>query len=208
MGSRTSAETLNPLPPDPACHQLSAIPRLHSRSRRSRAGSFRCRCCGLVRRVQGRSVPSLLHTVTLFSEGTKRTIAAMNGAGVSRLAVITGVGAGESRGHGGRLYEWIGLPFVIGAIYADKDRQEALVKASDLDWTIVRPTLLTNGPRTGHQYRVSDELRPLSQIIGPTAKICALSRRACRVRSEHDEPNRCLRFAILVAVCHFLVLPL
>ena len=28
MGSRTSAETLNPLPPDPACHQLSAIPLL------------------------------------------------------------------------------------------------------------------------------------------------------------------------------------
>src|SRR3954462_14520139 len=26
MGSRTSAETLNPLPPDPARHQLSAIP--------------------------------------------------------------------------------------------------------------------------------------------------------------------------------------
>src|SRR5215210_6937880 len=97
--------------------------------------------------------PALLRTVTLFSEGTKRTIAAMKGAGVSRLAVITGVGAGESRGHGGLLYEWIGLPFMIGAIYADKDRQEALVKGSDLDWTIVRPTLLTNGPRTG-QYRV------------------------------------------------------
>jgi putative NADH-flavin reductase len=97
--------------------------------------------------------PAFLHTVTLFSEGTKRTIAAMKGAGVSRLAVITGIGAGESRGHGGLLYEWIGLPFVIGAIYADKDRQEALVKASGLDWTIVRPTLLTNGPRTG-QYRV------------------------------------------------------
>ena len=97
--------------------------------------------------------PAFLRAVTLFSEGTKRTIAAMKGAGVSRLAVITGIGAGESRGHGGLLYEWIGLPFVIGAIYADKDRQEALVKASGLDWTIVRPTLLTNGPRTG-QYRV------------------------------------------------------
>jgi len=97
--------------------------------------------------------PAFLHTVTVFSEGTTRTIAAMKGAGVSRLAVITGIGAGESRGHGGLLYEWIGLPFVIGAIYADKDRQEAIVKASGLNWTIIRPTLLTNGPRTG-QYRV------------------------------------------------------
>jgi putative NADH-flavin reductase len=77
----------------------------------------------------------------------------MNEAGVSRLAVITGIGAGESRGHGGLLYEWIGLPLIVGGIYADKDRQEAIVKASGLNWTIVRPTLLTNGPRTG-QYRV------------------------------------------------------
>jgi putative NADH-flavin reductase len=101
--------------------------------------------------------PAFLRAVTVFSEGTKRTIAAMKGAGVSRLAVITGIGAGESRGHGGLLYEWIGLPFIIGAIYADKDRQEAIVKASGLDWTIVRPTLLTNGPRTG-QYRVLTDL--------------------------------------------------
>jgi len=34
------------------------------------------------------------------------------------------------------------------------------VKASGLDWTIVRPTLLTNGPRTG-QYRVLTDLEGL-----------------------------------------------
>jgi putative NADH-flavin reductase len=94
--------------------------------------------------------PAFLRTVTVFSEGTRRLIEAMKGAGVSRLAVITGIGAGESRGHGGLLYEWIGLPLIIGGIYADKDRQESIVKASGLNWTIVRPTLLTNGPRTGH----------------------------------------------------------
>ena len=47
------------------------------------------------------------------------------------------------------LYDWVGLPLVVGAIYADKDRQEETLKASGLDWTIIRPTLLTNGPRTG-----------------------------------------------------------
>ena len=97
--------------------------------------------------------PAFLRKVTVFSEGTRRAIEAMQEAGVSRLAVITGIGAGESRGHGGLLYEWIGLPLIVGGIYADKDRQEAIVKASGLNWTIVRPTLLTNGPRTG-QYRV------------------------------------------------------
>jgi putative NADH-flavin reductase len=99
--------------------------------------------------------PAVLRTVTVFSEGTRRTIHAMNAAGVRRLAVITG--AGESRGHGGWLYDCIGLPLVVGAIYADKDRQEAIVRASSLDWTIVRPTLLTNGPRTG-KYRVATDL--------------------------------------------------
>ena len=101
--------------------------------------------------------PAFLRTVTVFSEGTRRAIEAMKRAGVNRLAVITGIGAGESRGHGGVLYDWIGLPLIVGAIYADKDRQEAIVKASDLDWTIVRPTLLTSGPRTG-QYRVLTNL--------------------------------------------------
>jgi putative NADH-flavin reductase len=101
--------------------------------------------------------PAFLRTVTVFSEGTQRAVDTMKRAGVTRLAVITGIGAGESRGHGGVLYNWIGLPLVVGAIYADKDRQEAIVKASGLDWTIVRPTLLTNGPRTG-RYRVLTNL--------------------------------------------------
>jgi len=101
--------------------------------------------------------PAALRTVTVFSEGTRRTIEAMKGAGVSRLAVITGIGAGESRGHGGFLYDWIGLPLLVGAIYSDKDRQEAIVKASELDWTIIRPALLTNGPRTG-TYRILTDL--------------------------------------------------
>ena len=101
--------------------------------------------------------PAALRTVTVFSQGTRRTIEAMKGAGVSRLAVITGIGAGESRGHGGFLYDWIGLPLLVGAIYSDKDRQEAIVKASELDWTIIRPALLTNGPRTG-TYRILTDL--------------------------------------------------
>jgi putative NADH-flavin reductase len=107
--------------------------------------------------------PAALRKVTLFSEGTRRTIDAMKAAGVRRLVVVTGLGAGESRGHGGLLYDRIALPFLLGAIYADKNRQEALVRASGLDWTIVRPVPLTDGPRTG-DYRV------LTDLTGVTAK--------------------------------------
>ena len=38
-------------------------------------------------------------------------------------------------------------------VYDDKDVQEWIIRSSGLDWTIVRPGLLTNGPATGC-YRV------------------------------------------------------
>ena len=38
-------------------------------------------------------------------------------------------------------------------VYDDKDVQEWIIRSSGLDWTIVRPGLLTNSPATG-RYRV------------------------------------------------------
>lgn len=86
---------------------------------------------------------------TLFSDGTTHLAAAMKGAGVRRLVCITGVGAGDSRGHGGFFYDRIFQPLFLAEIYKDKDRQEAIVRASGLDWTLVRPGMLTNGPKGG-----------------------------------------------------------
>lgn len=95
--------------------------------------------------------------VTIFSEGTARVLEAMRATGVMRIGVITGVGSGDSRGHGGFLYDTLAYPLALGAIYADKTRQEDLLRASDRDWTIVRPVVLTHGPYTG-TYRVLEDL--------------------------------------------------
>lgn len=76
---------------------------------------------------------------TLFSDTAKAAIAAMQAAGVRRLAAITGIGAGETKGHGGWLYNNIIYPIFTRNRYADKDRQEAIIEQSDLDWTILRP---------------------------------------------------------------------
>jgi putative NADH-flavin reductase len=100
--------------------------------------------------------------VTVFSQGTKNVLAAMAEHGVRRLICITGIGAGDSKGHGGFLYDRIFRPLLLKTIYEDKDRQEALIKASGTDWTIVRPGFLTNGPLTGN-YRV------LTDVSGVTA---------------------------------------
>jgi putative NADH-flavin reductase len=76
---------------------------------------------------------------TLFSESTKILLEAMTDRGVRRLICVTGVGAGETKGHGGFLYDRILYPLFTKGIYADKDVQEALIRNSGLEWTIVRP---------------------------------------------------------------------
>lgn len=95
--------------------------------------------------------------VTLLSDGTRALVAAMGELGVRRLVCITGIGAGDSRGHGGFFYDRLLLPFVLGTVYADKDRQERIIRDSDLDWVIVRPSLLQDAPGRG-TYRVLTDL--------------------------------------------------
>lgn len=85
---------------------------------------------------------------TLFSRTTAALIDAMDAAGVMRLVAVTGFGAGRSRDAMSAL-EKLGHNAVLGRVYDDKSRQESLIMESGLDWTIVRPVILTNGPRTG-----------------------------------------------------------
>jgi uncharacterized protein YbjT (DUF2867 family) len=80
----------------------------------------------------------------------------MAAAGVRRLIAVTGFGAGRSRAAMSYL-EKTGHGLVLGKPYADKDRQEVLIEASDLDWTIVRPVILTKGRKSG-TVRVLREL--------------------------------------------------
>ena len=70
----------------------------------------------------------------------------MKVAGVKRLIAVTGLGAGDSRGHGGLIYDAVVFPLLLKRVYDDKDVQESIVRSSGLDWTIVRPGLLTNRP--------------------------------------------------------------
>jgi putative NADH-flavin reductase len=90
---------------------------------------------------------------TLFSESTRILVDAMKAAGVKRLISVTGLGAGNSRGHGGLFYDAVIFPLFLKRVYDDKDVQEWIIRSSGLDWTIVRPGLLTNGSATG-RYRI------------------------------------------------------
>jgi putative NADH-flavin reductase len=95
--------------------------------------------------------------VRVFSQGTRNVLEAMRRQGVRRLICITGIGAGDSKGHGGFLYDRFFNPILLKTIYEDKDRQETLIRASETEWTIVRPGLLTNGSLT-KKYQVITDL--------------------------------------------------
>jgi uncharacterized protein YbjT (DUF2867 family) len=80
--------------------------------------------------------------------GTRAIISAMQAAGVPRLVIVSAFGIGDTRER---------LPFSFKLFYrtvlrehmADKEKQEALVKASGLDWALVQPVGLTDGAATG-----------------------------------------------------------
>jgi putative NADH-flavin reductase len=99
------------------------------------------------------SFRAIFERTTLFSRSTRILVDAMKAAGVKRLIAVTGLGAGDSRGHGGLLYDAVLFPLLLKRVYEDKDVQEWIITSSGLDWTIVRPGLLTSGPATG-RYRI------------------------------------------------------
>lgn len=91
----------------------------------------------------------LFKPTTLFSDSVRGILSAMQQTGVRRFIYLTGIGAGDSRGHGPWYYNGILLPLLLNEIYKDKTRSEESVRASDRQWVIVRPSLLNNKPAQG-----------------------------------------------------------
>ena len=85
------------------------------------------------------------------ARGTERVLAAMGEQGVRRLVVVSSMGVGDSR----EQIPWffrIVMNLTLKRIFQAKEEQERLIMASDRDWTIIRPSGLTDGPYTG-SYR-------------------------------------------------------
>ena len=116
--------------------------------------------------------------------GTRHIVDAMRAGGVARLVVVTAFGIGDTRER---------LPWAFKLFYrlvlrehmADKERQERVVKDSGLDWTLVQPVGLTDGPFTGQwmaditgrirgqQLSRADVASFLVSLVGPTRHLHA-----------------------------------
>ncbi|HZM59239.1 MAG TPA: NAD(P)-binding oxidoreductase [Vicinamibacterales bacterium] len=93
---------------------------------------------------------------SLIQRSVPHLLAAMQEHGVRRLVFTSALGVAET-------VQQIPLMMLVFArlllrdIYADKAAGEALIRRSGLEWTIVHPAGLTNGPLTG-TYRAGERL--------------------------------------------------
>ncbi|MFZ4381366.1 MAG: NAD(P)-dependent oxidoreductase [Sandarakinorhabdus sp.] len=97
----------------------------------------------------GRATPD-----TLFSDATRALVPAMQAAGIRRLVAITSAGSSETCAQAGWLYNRLIFPLVARPRHPDMAVQEELIAASDLDWTIVRPGPIAEGPLKGGLHAV------------------------------------------------------
>jgi len=85
----------------------------------------------------------------ILSEGTRNILTAMEHHRVARFVCETALGISDAWWEMGLPYTLFLRPFLLPFYFHDKVRQEAVIRASSVEWTIVRPGVLTNGPRTG-----------------------------------------------------------
>jgi len=95
-----------------------------------------------------------LKKTTIRTTGTENMIKGMQPT--QRLIVVTAMGTGESWDDMSLLNKFF-YAALLKNTRADHEAQEAAVKASDLDWTIVRPSGLNDKPSTGN-YDVGERI--------------------------------------------------
>jgi putative NADH-flavin reductase len=89
---------------------------------------------------------------TTISDGTLNIITAMEKCEVKRFVFESAISIGDSKAQRrqvGILFNCILMPLFFRNMARDKEIQERYIMQSMLDWVIVRPVVLTNGPRTG-----------------------------------------------------------
>jgi uncharacterized protein YbjT (DUF2867 family) len=80
--------------------------------------------------------------------GTRNIVAALGPGSAVRVLAVTAFGIGDTRAKMSMTFK-IMVQLFMQQLMADKERQEAVLKASDLDYVLVQPVGLTDAPATG-----------------------------------------------------------
>ena len=109
-------------------------------------------------------VPYSRRPISVYSTGVANIVASMGEHGVKRLVVVSS-SATEPHIHadGGFLLNRVLQPLIVATIgktmYADMLRMEQLVRETDLDWTVMRPSGLFDIPEPT-AYRLDEDQAP------------------------------------------------
>ena len=91
----------------------------------------------------------------VYLEGTRNLTDAAVAASVKRLVVVSAEGAGVEPDELPLAYRIVMRIPVVAKLYPDiAEMDRELAARTDIDWTIVRPAVRTNGPATGC-YRIA-----------------------------------------------------
>jgi putative NADH-flavin reductase len=95
-------------------------------------------------------------------DGIRFVINGMHAHGVRRLIYLSFIGVTESRAAAGPVIRYVAR-FPLRNEIADHEAKEAMIRAADMDWTIVRAPTLTTGAATG-QYRDGESIAARSLL--------------------------------------------
>jgi len=98
---------------------------------------------------------------TMLTDGTRNIIYSMKQKGIKRVAIVTSIGAGDSEPQAPLAFKAL-MYTVMRDIFADKNNQEALFippssPGHDLEWCVVRPGGLGEGPPVGQINIISGQ---------------------------------------------------
>jgi putative NADH-flavin reductase len=112
-----------------------------------------------------------LKKTMIRTEGTVNIISAMKENNVKRLIVVSAMGVGDSW-NSLSLVNKLFFTILLKSTREDHEAQEAAVRDSGVDWTIIRPSGLVDTPRTG-VYSVGENIRAKTSKI-PRADVADL----------------------------------
>ncbi|ARN73201.1 NAD(P)-dependent oxidoreductase [Oceanicoccus sagamiensis] len=114
----------------------------------------------LLRSVLSNNYAAVLSTVGIFhktldtplADITQHLIDAMQASGIKRFICMSSLGAHDSKGQGNLTVKYV-TSFVLKYVIKDKEKQENYIRASDLEWTIIRPPQLLDNDNSADYCR-------------------------------------------------------
>ncbi|MEB4593578.1 NAD(P)H-binding protein [Candidatus Thiothrix sp. Deng01] len=106
---------------------------------------------------------------TLYTDFGQALLQIQDSLGATPIQILTGFGAGDSAAYQGVITKML-FRLLLKAVYDNKTELERMVESSRLNWSLVRPGLLTNG--------ASDTMPRIQTTYHSGMKVGSVSRKA------------------------------